>query len=719
MTFSSHLHWLLLLLLIFSAIGFSLWAYRTTLPPVSRRKKAVLVSLRSVTLVLLVLLVAEPMLRISRTFFRQPVIALMADNSLSMTLTDASGSREQQLRAIFADDAWDRLSSDGLVRRYGIAPVFSSVQPESLALRGASTDLAAALSALLSRDAEPVRAVILLSDGNYNIGANPLSVAERFPAPIFTVGIGDSTEQKDVVVSKITGNAIAYIDASVPVDATLKISGAAGASVRVLLLEDGREVDRTAVTVSSSADAAEYPVRFVYVPKAEGVRKISVRAVPLTGEATEKNNTRSFAMKVLKNKMRIVAVAGAPGPDAAAVMQTLLGDKNCDPALFYQTGSGELRAERTAATLAAAVAGADCIVLVGFPTQQTTIPHLQTILAAARSKDLPLLFISGRTVDLEKLKLLEPVLPFTVAGARIDEQQVMAAIPASQQSNLLMSAGETAAGWEKLPPIFSSISVFKAKPEAAVLATMRIQGVTLSVPLIVTRTVGAQKSFAVLGYGIARWKLLAGASSETASFFTSWFTAATRWLAVRDEDKRLRVEPGKEIFSQGEPAALLGQAYSETYDPLDNAELTVEAIEQASKQKFSTTLAGVGSGRYEGTFLNLAEGEYEYTGTASLSGHPFATVRGRFSVGEQSLEFTDTKLNTTLMRQIASLSGGAYASGAEYRSLIDRMKAGGMLAPEEETGVSEVDMWSLPLLFALILLSAGTEWFLRKRSGMV
>jgi len=441
--------------------------------------------------------------------------------------------------------------------------------------------------------------------------------------------------------------------------------------------------------------------------------------VPLAGEATEKNNTRSFAMKVLKNKMRIVAVAGAPGPDAAAVMQTLLGDKNCDPALFYQTGNGELRAERTTATLESAAAGAECIVLVGFPTPQTTARHLQTILSAVRSKDLPLLFIAGRTVDLEKLKLLEPVLPFTVAGARIDEQLVMAAIPASQQDNLLMSAGESAAGWEKLPPIFSSIGVFKAKPEAAVLATMKIQGVTLSAPLIVTRTVGAQKSFAVLGYGIARWKLLAGASTETASFFTSWFTAATRWLAAREEDKRLRVEPGKEIFSQGEPAALLGQAYSETYDPMDNAEISVEAVDQASREKFSTTLAGVGSGRYEGAFLNLAEGEYEYTGTASLGGRSFASVRGRFSVGEQFLEFTDTKLNTTLMRQIASLSGGAYVSGAEYRLLIDRMKAAGVLAPVEETGVSEVDMWTLPQLFALILLSAGSEWFVRKRSGMV
>ena len=658
-------------------------------------------------------------MRISHTFRRPPVLALVADNSLSMTLTDGAGSREKQLRSIFADPAWDNLPSDCVVKRFSIAPVFNRTAPDSLRLRGASTDLSAALSALLSRDAEPVRAVILLTDGNYNIGANPLSVAERYPVPIFTVGIGDSAEQKDVVVAKITGNAIAYVASSVPIDATLKISGYTGATVRVLLLEDGRQIDQKNVAVSASSDAVEYPIHFIYEPKTEGVRKLTVRAAPLPGEATEKNNSRSFALKVLKNKMRVVAIAGAPSPDAAAVMQTLESDKNCDPALFYQIADGRFRTERTSLSLAEAAAAADCIVLLGFPTQQTTAQNLQTILAAVRAKDVPVLFISGRTIDLEKLKQLEPVLPFTVAGTRIDEQLVMAVLPPAQQSNALMNAGESSSAWEKLPPIYSAIGVFKAKPEAAVLATMKMQGVALSVPLIVTRTVGAQKSFAVLGYGVARWKLLAGASSETESFFTSWFTAAARWLAVRVEDKRLRVEPEKEIFSQGEPAAFYGQAYTETYDPLDNAAIRVEAVELGTKEKYETVLTGTGSGRYEGSLLNLAEGEYDFTASASAGGQPFGSVRGRFSVGEQALEFTDTKMNSTLLRQIASLSNGMYASAAEFRSVVDRVKNSALLKPEEEAGVSEVDMWSLPLLFAVILLSAGAEWVIRKRSGMV
>lgn len=716
MAFSSHVHWLLLLLLVFGAIGFSAWVYRSTIPPVSRRKKVVLVTLRSTTLVLLVILIAEPMVRISRLFRLQPVVAIIVDNSLSMTLTDGYGNRESQLRTIIADADWDDISSDCVVKRFSIAPRFERTSPESLYMRGTSTDISASLAALPVKESGALRAAVLLSDGIYNSGANPLSLAERFPVPIFTVGIGDSTEQKDVVVSKISGNAIAYVASSVPVDATIKISGYAGALVRVLLLEDGRQIGSTAVSVSMVPDAANYPVHFIYEPKTEGMRTITVRALPLPGEATEKNNSRSFLMKVLKNKMRIVAIAGAPSADAATVMQTLEADKNCEPILLYQTADGRFRAGKTASALSSALGIADCIVLIGFPTRQTMPQDVQTVLAVVRSKQLPLFFISGRTIDLEKLKQLEPVLPFIVNGTRMDEQQVFAAIPTGRQPALLAGAD---ASWEKLPPIFASLGLFKAKPEAAVLATMKLQGVTLTMPLIITRTIGAQKSFAVLGYGIDRWKLLAATSTETASLFTSWFTAATRWLVSREEDKRLRVEPEQENFSHGEPAAFSGQAYNETYDPLDNAELTVQAIDRTSHRQYETRLAGIGSGRYEGYFLNLPEGEYDFTAAASSNGIPFGSVHGRFSVGGQLLEFAETKMNSTLLRQIAELSGGEFAAAKNYRAIIDRLKQSAILAPEDVTGISEIDMWTMPLLFAIILLSAGCEWFLRKQSGMV
>jgi hypothetical protein len=719
--FSSHIHWFLLLCLIAASAAFSFWAYRVTIPPVGRAKKTVLVALRAVTLALVIVLIAEPLLHLTRLVVHKPVVALVADNSLSMTLTDASGSREARLRSIFGDRNWERISSDAVIERYQIEPGLARTSADSLSLRGASTDLAQALTRLLDeQEGDHPAAVVLLSDGNYNTGANPLADAERSKVPIFTIGIGDSSDQKDASVQKLAGNSIAYVETSVPLDAVVKVSGFPGASLGVELLEEGRAIDTQTLRTAASSEPSEYSIRFSYVPKTEGMKRLTVRVQHLAGEATEKNNSRSIVMKVLKNKLRTVVVAGTPGADAAAVMQMLEADKNGEPSIFYQTPDGRLRTEKTGApSFPSASQTADCIVLVGFPTAQTTAQNLQTVTTAVRSRNIPLLFISGRLIDLQKLKELEGLLPFTVAGARVDEQQVVASIPPAQASNPLVAANQSSAVWEKLPPIYASLGVFKAKPEAAVLATMKMQGVPLTVPLIVSRSVGAQKSIAILGYGISRWKLLAGASSETEQFFSSWFSTAARWLAVREEDKRLRVEPEKELFSQGEPVQFMGQAYTETLEPLENAEIRIEALEQGAKQKFETIMQPSGAGRYEAVLGGLPEGDYAFTASAQFNAQPIGVVHGRFAVGAQALEFTDTKLNATLMRQIAAISGGMYANAADYQSVIEGVKSRALSQRQEHAAVREIDMWNAPLLFFVIIICAGTEWFLRKRSGMV
>lgn len=714
--------------LIACAAALSAWTYKTTIPPVSRARKIVLIALRSISLALILLLLAEPLVRLTRTSTRRVVVALVADNSLSMTLTDRAGSREARLREIVTDRAWNDIAPDVVIEHYQIAPELEAIQPESLSLRGASTDIASALARIVNRQDDVPALVVLASDGNYNAGANPLSQAERSSIPIFTIGIGDSLEQKDVSVAKLTSNSIAYMESTVPVDAFIKLAGYdthSGVPLKLSLYEDNRLLEERTLQAtgasSSQGEALEYAVRFSYTPKSEGLKKLTVRVGALPEEATTKNNSRSFVVKVLKNKLRTVVVAGAPGPDAAAVMQTLESDKNSEPSIFYQTPDGRLRGERTTASFSQAASTADCLVLVGFPTAYSTQQNLSTVLTTVDSKQIPLFFISGRTIDLGKLRQLERLLPFTVSGARIDEQQVVASIPLQQQSNVLVSpdGAAHASTWEKLPPIYSTLGVYKAKPEATVLATMKMQGVPLSVPLIVSRNIGAQKSIAILGYGIGRWKLLAGASTETEAFFASWLSTATRWLAVREEDKRLRVEPEKDLFSQGEPVAFTGQAYSETLEPLDEADIRLEAVEQSTQQRFETLLHSIGDGRYESSLSGLPEGEYVYTATAKVNLQPIGTVHGRFSVGEQSLEFSETKLNTTLLRQISALSGGSYEDGSRYHALLERLKTHPALKPESKATVRELDMWNAPLLFFVIILCAGAEWFIRKRSGMV
>jgi hypothetical protein len=720
LSLSFQIPWYVFLLAAALGIAISFYVYRTTVPPVPLFTRYLLTGLRALALTLLILALCQPIFTLTRHSTVKPEIAVLIDNSLSMTLTDGSGNREQMLRSMVAGKALKSLSTAANLEFFTFSPSLHGVAVDSLRLDGSSTDIASAFRSLKNKAVPQLKAVLLLSDGNYNSGENPLDEVEKTSVPIFCAGIGDSLEQKDIAVQKLVTNSIAYVQSTVPVDATIKVTGFENRNLSVSLLEDGKQLDQQVITLppSSSSRTAEYPVHFIFSPTTEGVKKYTVSVTALEGEVTKKNNSKSVFVKVLKNKMRVAVIAGSPNADVSAIVQGLHADPNIETSLAVQQPNGQFNGQQLSQF--AGLSSAECIILIGFPTETTTPSSMQLISNTVAARGMPLLFIASRTLDLHRLKELGTILPFTIVSDRIDEQTVFPNILPQQQYNVLVQASETSSfDWTKLPPLYSSLGTFRAKPEALVLSTTRVHGVAIDNPLLVSRSVMHAKSFAVLGYGVWRWKLLAGASSETEKFFDPWLSSIVRWLVTRDDNKELKVEPSKEVFSQGEAVDFLGQAYNANYQPVDDADIHVEATARSSRQRFETILRPLENGRYEGEIEALPEGDYSFTAAAKAGGADLGRSEGRFSVGEQSIEFADTKMNKAILQQIAATSGGEYADGGEFERLIHDLAARPFMNSDEHVTSTEFEIWNLPALLSVIVALFGLEWFIRKRSGML
>ena len=729
MFLSFQISWYLFILAALIGAAISFFVYRYTVPPVSATKRYFLTALRSLALTLILFALCEPLLRITRHFTSPPVVAVLVDNSLSMTLSDDTGNRERQLRSLLSRGSLQRLSTTAKVIFYAFSTSLREISVDSLQCNGAMTDIGSALRSLQKKSISQLKAIVLLSDGNYNAGENPLDEAGKLGVPIFTVGIGDSLEQKDILVHKLITNSVAYIHSTVPIDATIRATGFQNKNLAVSLLEDGKQISQQVVTIktSSTSGASEYPIHFSFTPETDGIKKYTISVSTLEGEITKKNNAASVLVKVLKNKMRVTVIAGSPSADVAAMMQALHTDPNIEPALFVQQTNGLFKNQALPQAVGQTLSSTDCLILIGFPTDVSVPSAIQFLVNTVSSESLPLLFIAERTLNMQKLRQLEPLLPFTIASERIDEQLVFPSIPAVNQNNVLVQAdGNFSLGeknshvdWNKLPPIFSSLSTFKAKSEALVLATARVNNVVIDNPLLLARNVAQKKSFAATGYGIWRWRLLAGASSETEKFFDAWIANVVRWLVTHEEGKQLRVSPSKEIFSQGEAVDFFGQAYDANYQPLENANIRVEISSPASKQLYETILQPLDKGRYEGTIDALPEGDYSFSATSTVGGMETGKTRGRFSVGEQSVEFADTKMNTSLLQQISALSGGEYDNATQFDRLLNDIASRQSMKLEEQTTINEFELWNLPALLSVVVALFGVEWFIRKRSGML
>jgi len=677
-----------------------------------------MISLRSIGLFLLFLLLGEPILSLVTHSVDQPIITVLVDNSQSMAITDRNGRRDETLKSILRSDVWKQMSKDGrLIYSLFDAKVrnLATITEDSLTFKGEVTDIAEALKSVKQTFASSnLQAVAIITDGNSTIGINPLYEAEELGLPVFTVGVGDSSEQKDILIRKTLTNEVTYAGTKVPVNVTVHSAGFGGERVQVSLRDGAKILDEKSLTLDSGT--RDYLVPLSFVSEKEGIQKFTAEVSNLPGELTPQNNHMSFFIKVLKSKMRVALIAGTPSQDAAFIRRALANDKNIEVIPFIEQNNGQFYENNLNVEVLKAI---DCIVLVGFPTAHSNPHNLQTVLDAA-DIGKPFLIILSRTIDIGRLHTLDPILPFSVENATSDEFQVFAAVPETQRNNPILKINNsinTIELWSKLPPVFRQQGNFRSKIESEVLATVRMQSMPLPDPFIVARNVNKKKSLAVLGYGLWRWNLLSDAESGTEQTLEHFTSNAIRWLTTQEDSRRIRVQSSKRIYTAQDAVEFTAQVYDDNYQPIEDAHIEVHV--QNGSETNPIVLNALGSGQYQSEFESLREGEYKFTATVTANGAAIGSDQGTFSVGGLNAEFLETRMNKPLLQQIAAQTGGRYYDSNNFGSLANDVTTLPNFKPRDVSKSTEIEIWNSRWMLALVISIFTFEWFLRKRNGML
>jgi hypothetical protein len=704
--------------LLLLAAGLAYLFYRFTIPPVSKGRRLILSLLRGTALALVLVLLCEPLLQLVSVTRHPPVIAILADNSASCAIVDRSGDRGAIMARLLRGEIPASLPAGTVPRYYTFGAALGGPTdrpPDSLLHTDEVTDIAGALHALhYVREAENICAVVLLTDGVSTLGDNPLYSALAGVLPIFSVGIGDTAEQKDVLLSRLSANDIVYAGTSVPVDVTLRSTGFPGERVDVTLHEHGKILARTTVTLP--AGSAETTVQMAYVPEQEGVRRYAVRVSPLPNELTADNNAGHFAVRVLKSKLRILIIAGGPGPDLAVLRQTLAEEKDFEVTVRTQkSGAGFFEAPLTGAD----IDSADCLVTIGMPTSATPAGTIQLVSAKILAGEKPVLSIGGKSLEPAGLARMVPTLPVAVSVSSVIEQEVDFIPDPTQRAHPLLALDPSTrlSPWTHLPPVFATQTVYRPREGSVVLGSPRLHSVVLPQPFLAVRSVAGNRSIAVLGHGLWRWRLMAQGNSETSRHLSLFLSASITWLTSRDLGRAVRVRPSKDAFSRGERIDFAAQVYNASAQPVETADLRLTV--KGGDQIMETQLRPIGNGRYEGTLDGLPQGVYAFSAIAAADAVTLGADSGSFTVGGLNVEFQDVRMNAEILRQIAYRSGGTFfdwRNANELHAALDSLPA---LVPREEHRTSAIDLSHWHYALALLILLFATEWVLRKQSGML
>lgn len=714
--------WWIFIIIALVCLGLTLFSYSKTIPPVSNRRRLVLIGLRWLAMTLLLFALFEPIFTMLSSVKQSPRLALLFDNSRSMNTSDAGGDRISKYKTALANLDLKAISSEDL--KYASfdekTNQFAQFAFDSLKFDGNITDLASAIRSLNNyTEDDNIRAAVIFTDGAYNSGNNPVFDAENFGKPIFVVGIGDSSEPKDISVQSLIANEVAYVDNPIPINVNIKSAGYAGQSAVLSLFDNENKIGEQKINFVPDID--RYSAVLEFNPKQEGIRKISAKLNFMNSEITNKNNSLSEYVKVLKNKRNISIFAGAPNPDVSFIKNTIATEKGIEIKEFIQKQGSEFYNQPNQTDLN----NSELIVFVGFPISSTPKNVIDWI-KSELDKGKPLLFIASQYTDYNKLKALQEHLPFNVVSSKTQE---FLAIPnineESLSSPLLRVTGteEDLKLWNNLPPLFRTETFVKAKPEAQIVAAMKVNNVALKEPLILSREFQNQKSVAILGYGLYRWKLLGYAADiskgrkDSRDMFEALVNNSFKWLSIREQNKLVNIRTSKKAYNQGEKIEFIGDVYDASYTPVEDANVVIKL--GGLNENRELTMTSLGNGRYYASIDGLAEGDYSFNAEAKTSSRSLGKDNGRFSVGEIALEFQNLKLNTPLLRAIAERSGAKFFNSDQTDKLINEILKHSSFKEKNVSKKTEIIIWNLIWILALAVLLFSLEWFIRKRSGMI
>ncbi len=710
----------LFLLCVTVAGGLTYWSYRSTVPPLSADWRGLLGGLRFLSLALICFLLFEPVLQQIQSSERPPVLAVLVDESESMRVvtagdqaSSAAGARDavRPVLKTLQDEA-----VPGAVRFFGIGQslrVLPGPVADSIQFDGARTDLASALQAVPKELQEVnLKGIVLVSDGQYNTGRNPLRVADRSPIPIQTVTVGDTTQRRDLRIRSIATNERAYLDSKVPVRVALTATDGRGEPATVTLEQDGRTLDRSEVRLP--AGTGEVPADLTFEPKTAGLQRLTVRVTELSDEVTTRNNVQTVSLRVLESKRQVLLLGAAPSPNVTAIRRVY--ERNADTEVTARIPQQD--GSFIGGALTEDLSSFDVVVCAGFPSApvpEDTVERISTLI----EDGTPALFFLDRQTDLSAwAEHFAPVLPATPEATNTEFTEVSFSLVGSERQHpVFRMENADVALFDRLPPLEGSAVEWTPTPDARVLARATQPSASASAPLLVVRSRAGLRTAAFLGTGVWRWALLPSELEPADPLWPALASNLLRWVSTESDNSPVQVRPVASTFDGGEPVSFTGQVYNESMQPVSDATVEV-TVTDSSGTDYPYTMEPVGQGRYTLDMGTLPEGSYRYEARARLEGSEVGTDQGEFSVAPLRLEYQSPRADPVLMRQLAARSGGTAYTPETVQDLPGDIATQASFSSEVVRQTDEAELWRRSLFLIVILVLLAGEWTLRKYLGL-
>jgi uncharacterized membrane protein len=749
--------WILVLLMVAAAAGLAglIHSRLQRAAPVMRSWRAwVIWGLQTLLAALLLVLLWQPAITVAELKPQQNIIAVLVDDSRSMAISEDGSTRQAQAVKALQNGVLASLSRSFQTRLYRVDDVPARIDSlKDLQPNAPSTRIGESLKQLTEETSDlPIGAIVLLSDGGDNTGgisADAISALRARHIPVHTVGFGRERAQHDVELDDAVVAPRALAESRLAARITFHQRGYAGAKVNLTVRgtvgndSAGQGKLLASRTVTLGPDGNLQTETLMFDSGGAGARTLEIAAAPLAGEENIANNTLTRVVNVGSEPRRILYVEGEPRWEYKFIRQAEEDDRMVQIASIDRTSENKFYRQGISDPKELAD---------GFPTRPEDLFVYQGLIVGSveagyftpgqqelihqfvdrRGGGLLLLggqfaladggWNASNLVDLLPTAL--PTQPGTFhregdpkSGTTHTTAELAPAGVDSIITRLVDDPAANSAKWKKLPYLMDYEDAGTPKPGAVVLANM-ITPEGRKLPLLTTENFGRGRTAIMATGGSWRWQMSSPLGDTAHDLF---WQQLLRWL-VSDTPGHVAASVPAQMLLDNGAVTFTAEVRDQNYNPAPDARVEAHILGPSGVSAL-VEMTGVpdSPGQFQAAWSAPKSGAYLTEVTAQRADAKTGTVKelGRDVLTFQRMdgvaENFHTEQNRDLLERLAAQTGGQYWKPADLGKLAADI-------PFSEAGVTmreTRDLWNLPLVFLVLLLLRFSEWWLRRKWGIV
>ena len=646
-----------------------------------------LAGLRFLGITLLSFLLLRPILERIQQTVEKPIVVVLQDNSISI-LPDIED------KSLFLDPLQNQLKELGNEVEVLYYHFDENLQLglDSVNGKGEVTAATQAIEQAATRlSGRNVSAYILATDGLFNKGSYPLYAAKNLNLPFFTIGLGDTTIYKDILIPDVQCNRVCFLGNRFPVKVQIESRLAQGNQTQLSIIHKGKNISNEVISFNDARTFSEHT--FEITAEEVGMQRYVVQLSTIDGEQITSNNQFEFFIQVIDDRQKINIVSHSPHPDVKAIKEAIEHSENY---AAVHTPANEWRAENSEFGLT---------ILHGMPSNVQEQNAIKKYMAQGK----PILFIWSQQTDLALFNQLNTGVTIQSTGTLYEDIKGgwNKDFTFFKTPDLLVQRAN------QFPPLKVPFGKITLSNDMSAPFLQKIGSLQSNQPLIAFHQNQVAKLGWIGGEGIWKWRLMDFVQSKNHDAFDEWVATWIQYLSNQKQDEKLKVVTQKKWTTQ-QSISFQASLYDESFQPIANQNIALTIINE-SNDKMEFTMVPQGD-HYQLGVGKLPSGSYGYTAKA-FNGTQDVLDRGSFVVEAIQLEKLNTLAQHGALRNIAYETGGKFFKKTALDSLSSELKKLPHLVSASYSEQSREEWIDLEWILFLLTAIFGTEWFIRKRLG--